>query len=73
MRLVVIITPGCHAAGGHAGVAGFNHHRHALGLKMLPDGVGDLRGQPLLHLQPSREAVQHARELADADDVVAGK
>ena len=29
------------------------------------------RGQPLLHLQPPRKAVEHARQLGDADDAVA--
>ena len=40
-------------------------------LQMLADAVGDLRGQPLLHLQPPGVAVQHAGELGDADDAVA--
>src|SRR6476661_4378505 len=39
-------------------------------MQMLPDRVGDLRGQPLLDLEAPSEAVQHARELADADDAV---
>ena len=41
------------------------------GFEILPDAVGDLRGQPLLHLQPARKGLQHARELGDADDMVA--
>ena len=31
---------------------------------------GDLRGHLLLHLEAAREDVDHARELADADDLV---
>ncbi len=41
------------------------------GLQILPDAVGDLRGQPLLHLQAAREGLQHAGELGDADDIIA--
>ena len=37
---------------------------------MLPDRVGDLRGQPLLHLEAAGEAVKHPRELADPDHLV---
>ena len=45
----------------HASVARLDDHRNALGVEMLADAVGDLRGQPLLDLQPPREAVQHPR------------
>ncbi len=32
---------------------------------------GDLRGEFLLHLETAREAVDHARQLADPDDPIA--
>src|SRR5215217_6577152 len=44
----------------HAGVAGLDDHRNALGLEFAPDAVGDLRGQPLLDLQTPRKAMQNS-------------
>ena len=74
IRLVVIITPGVpHPARGHAGVAGLDHHRHALGLEVVPDAVGDLGGQPFLDLQPPRKAMHHPRQLADSDHLSPGR
>ena len=71
IRLVTIPTPGVpNTARGHAGVAGFDHHRDALRLEVVPDAVGDLCGQPLLDLQAAGEAVEHAGELGDSDDAV---
>ena len=40
------------------------------GLQHVVDAVRDLRGQLLLHLEAARVGVDHARELADADDLV---
>src|ERR1700677_1596154 len=39
------------AAHHHAQVARLNDHPHALGRNGFLDGVGDLAGKPLLHLQ----------------------
>src|SRR3954452_9440708 len=39
-------------AHGHAEVLGLDHDDHAAGLEDLHEGVGDLGGQPLLHLGP---------------------
>ncbi len=54
-------------------MTGFNDNRDGLGLEVLPDAVGHLRGQPFLHLKPARKAMEHARELADADHLVVGQ
>src|SRR5690606_17871194 len=51
------------AAHHHAQVARLRDHREALGLQHLHQRVGDLRGHPLLQLQPAREQVDDAREL----------
>ena len=37
-------------------------------IDLLADGLGDLVGHPLLDLQPAREHVHEARDLAEADD-----
>ena len=39
------------------------------GFERLLDAVADLDRQPLLHLQPAREGIDHARDLGQADDV----
>ncbi len=77
MRLVTIdtlrlCTPRV-AAGGHALVHGVDHHADPARLEHVRDAVGDLRGELLLHLQPPRVAVDHARELADAHHLAAGE
>src|SRR6516162_2479093 len=48
---------GVDPAHGHAAVLGDDHHADALGLQDVLDGVGDLRRQLLLDLQPAGEAV----------------
>ncbi len=55
------------AAHHHAQVPCLDHHAHALRLDDLLDGFGDLRGQPLLHLQAAREDLDQARQLAQPD------
>ena len=40
-------------------------------MKVLPDRVRHLRRQPFLHLKAASKAVEHARELADADHLIA--
>ena len=40
------------------------------GLQHVVDAVRDLRGHLFLHLEAARIGVDHARELADADDLV---
>ena len=59
-----------HAAGGHALVAGIDHHRHAGRLQGFLDALGDLRGELFLHLEAAGVALHHARQLADADHAV---
>ena len=58
----------------HAQMLGLDHHEHAARLERLDERVGDLGGQPLLHLRPLREAVDDPGELRQARDaaVVAG-
>src|SRR5882672_3556883 len=58
-----------HAARGHALVHAFHDDAHAARLEHALDAMRDLRGERLLHLEPSRERLDHARELADADDL----
>ena len=55
-----------HAAHHHAEVGGLDHHADARRLQHVHDRVGDLLGEPLLHLQPAREHVDDARELGEA-------
>ena len=43
------------------------------GLDHLLDRLGDLDGEPLLHLQPAREHVHEARDLREADDLAVGE
>ena len=50
----------------HAQVLGLDDHEHAPGLEDLLDGVGDLRGEPLLHLGPAGVAVDQAGQLGQA-------
>ena len=52
---------------------GVHHHADPARLEHRGDAVGDLRGELLLHLQAPRIAVDHARELADADHLVGGQ
>ena len=44
------------------------------GLELLDERVGDLGGEPLLHLRPAGEALDEPRDLREAGDaaVVAG-
>jgi hypothetical protein len=72
------------AAGGHADAVGFDpparhaamlcldHHRDAVGVEIVPDALGDLCGEPLLHLKPLGIAIEHAGELGDAHNPVLG-
>src|SRR5262249_57999801 len=59
-----------HAADRHALMYGLDHHRHALRLQRLVDGLGDLRRHGLLGLQAPGEHLDHAGKLGDTDDAV---
>ena len=48
-----------------------DHHAATVGLQHFHQGVGDLAGQPLLHLRSPRVALDQARQLAQADDAAA--
>ena len=47
-------------------------HRHAERLDLFGDGVRDLVGHPFLQLQPARENVDQARDLAEPDHLPLG-
>ncbi len=46
-------------------------HADAARLQHLVDAGGDLRGELFLYLEAPREAIDHPRELADADHALA--
>ena len=56
-----------HAAHHHAEVAALEDDAHALGLRRVLDGLGDLFREAFLDLEPPREAVHDARDLRDAE------
>src|SRR3546814_20153988 len=60
-----------HAAPGHAAMLRVDDDRDTVRMEIVPDAARDLGGQPRLHLQPPRLAIEHARKLGNADDAVA--
>ena len=52
-----------HAAHAHAHVLSLEHHHDALRIQLLDQGVGNLRGQTLLHLRTLRIHFDQARQL----------
>ena len=50
-----------------------DNHGDTLRLKVLPDAIGDFRGQAFLHLQAPRETVQHPGQLGNAHHPVMGQ
>ena len=72
--LVVVLRAGLlHAAHAHAQMLGLQHHDDALGVQLLDERVGYLRGQALLHLRALREHVHQARELRQPADAPVGR
>ena len=61
------------AAQRHAHVLGLDHDADALRLELALEPARDLRGQPLLDLQRAGEELDHAGELRQADDPLAGQ
>src|SRR5688572_10070465 len=57
------------AAHGHAQMGRLDDDRDAERLELLHQRLGDLRREPLLHLQPAREDVDDAGDLAQPDDL----
>jgi hypothetical protein len=49
------------------------HDGHPKWLEMGPNTVGDFGGETFLNLEATGVSVQHAGELGNADDAVAGK
>ncbi len=60
------------AAHHHAEVLGLEDDGDALGVDGVGDGVGDLAGEALLHLQAAGEDVDEAGNFAEADDLAVG-
>src|SRR5258708_11430847 len=56
----------------HAQMPGLDDHADALWLDGVLDGLGNLRGQPLLDLQAARERLDEARYFAQADHFSVG-
>jgi hypothetical protein len=46
----------------------FNDDAHSLGAQGVVDGVGDLRGHPLLELKALGECLDDSSQLADTND-----
>ena len=49
------------------------HHPNSRGSHSLPDGGGDLPGQPLLDLQPPAVHLHYPRQLGEADHLATGQ
>src|SRR3990172_133370 len=60
-----------HAAHDHAQVRRLDDHPPALGVEPIFDEVGDLLGHALLDLEPPCEHLDDARQLREADHLVA--
>src|SRR5690625_3303304 len=60
---------GSHPPHGHAHVLGLDHHDRAGGADLVHQGVGDLRGDALLHLRPAGIDVDQPGELAEPGDL----
>jgi len=54
-------------------VSRLEHDRHPEWLEMGPNAVGDFGRETFLNLEATGVAVQHAGELGNPDDAVAGK
>ena len=63
VRELCFSTPAHH----HAEVGRLDDDADAAGLQHVHDRVGDLVGEPLLHLQPAGEHVHDARGLGEAE------
>jgi hypothetical protein len=60
------------AAHHHAQMARLDDDAHALRIDGFLNGVGDLAGEPLLHLQAASKHFNEARDLAEADHLAFG-
>jgi hypothetical protein len=71
IRLVTMLTPGVRTprAVMQAWLASITTATPR-GLQVVPDALRDFGGQPFLDLQSPGKAVQHARQLGNADDMV---
>ncbi|ULA64502.1 MAG: hypothetical protein LZF86_140027 [Nitrospira sp.] len=57
-----------HTPHHHAKMTGFNDHTNAMRVQFGLEGLRDLHGEPFLHLEPARESIDDARNLAQSDD-----
>ncbi len=64
---------GSHAAQGHALMFRLDDHPNTLGVQIGVEPVGNLLGQPLLHLQSSGKPVDDAGQLRQSDDALIGQ
>src|SRR6266508_2169201 len=58
-----------HPAHAHAEVLRLDHHQGAARFEVLDELVGDLRGEPLLHLKPARQPVHQPGQLGQPGDL----
>src|SRR5688572_23611829 len=56
----------------HAEVIRLDHNSHAERIENLADRLGDLVGQPLLHLETLRKDIHDSRQLGETDDSSVG-
>jgi hypothetical protein len=54
-------------------VLGVQHHADPLGFQFTIQPVGDLLGEPFLHLRSGREVLDHSGELGQPEDAVVGQ
>jgi hypothetical protein len=61
------------AALGHARVAGLDDDAHSLGLQSVGEPVGDLFGQPFLHLRTAGKVLDYPSQLRQTQNPVTGQ
>ena len=66
---VLLFDPAHH----HAQMPRFHDHGHPLSLELGLQGFGNLDGQTLLNLKPSAERIDHTRNFAQTDNLLARK
>ena len=57
-----------HAAHRHAEVFGLDHHDGSARIQLAHQRVGDLRGQPFLHLRPLGVKIHQPRDFRQPGD-----
>ena len=62
----------CHATHGHAEMFGFYDDPHTARCYVVLEPVGDLLGEPFLHLGAAREQLDHPSQLRQAQNPLPG-